>query len=70
VFNVGLAADGEASGLEPSHAELHAISGHDLDSLFAQVVNEPGDTKHPLRDLGLELGVTGEDDNGLDGSGW
>ena len=35
VFNVRLAADGEARGLEPTYAELHSIEGHDLDSLFA-----------------------------------
>jgi hypothetical protein len=35
VFNVRLATDGEARSLEPAHAELHSIEGHDLDSVFA-----------------------------------
>ncbi len=46
VVNVRLATDGEARSLEPAHAELHSIEGHDFDSLFAQVINKPGDTKN------------------------
>jgi len=69
VFDVRLATDGEARSLKPAHAELHSIEGHDLDSLFAQVFNEPGETEHPLRNLCLELRFAGENDNRLDGVG-
>ncbi len=69
VFNVRLATDGEARSLEPAHAELHSIEGYDFDSLFAQVINKPGDTKHPLRNLCLELRFACENDNRLDGAG-
>ena len=51
VLNVRLATDSKAHSFEPAHAELHSIEGHDFDGLFAQVINEPGDTKHPLRNL-------------------
>ncbi len=69
VFYVRLATDGKARSLNPAHAKLHSIEGHDLDSVFAQVVNKPGDTKHPLRNLCLEFRFTREDDNRLDGAG-
>ena len=69
VFNVRLATDGEARSLKPAHAELHSIEGHDLDSLFAQVFNEPRENKHPLRNLCLELRFAGENDNRLDVAG-
>ncbi len=69
VFNVRLATDGKARSLEPAHAELHSIEGHDFDSLFAQVINEPGDTKHPLRNLCHELRFACENDNRPDGAG-
>src|SRR5262245_16572812 len=69
VFNVRHAADSKARGLDPTHAELQSIEGHDFHSLLAKVVNEPEDTKHPLRNLRLELRISRENDNRLDGVG-
>lgn len=66
VFNVRLATDSKARSLEPSYTKLHSIDGHDFDGLFAQVVNEPGDTKHPLRNPCHELRFACENDNRLD----
>jgi hypothetical protein len=63
VFNVSLATDGKACCLEPSHAELYSIEGHHLFSLVAQVIDKPGETKHSLRNLGLEHRVASEYDN-------
>lgn len=39
VLNIRLAADGEASSLEPAHTELHPIAGHNFHGLFAQIFN-------------------------------
>jgi hypothetical protein len=48
VLDIRLATNSEARRLEPAHAKLHSIAGHDLDCLFAQVINESGETKHSL----------------------
>ena len=69
VFNVRLASNSEARSFEPTHAKLHSIERHDRDSVLPQVISEPGDTKHALRNVCLELRVAGEDDNRLDGAG-
>ena len=68
MFNVRIATDGESRSLDPAHAELYSIEGHDFDSLFVQVINKPGDTKHPLRNFCLELRFASENDNRLDGA--
>jgi hypothetical protein len=41
VFNIRLTTDGQACSLKSAYAELHSIDGHDLDSMGAQVINQP-----------------------------
>ncbi len=69
MLHVRLAADGEARSLEPSHAEVNSIERHDFDSLFAKVIDEPGEAEHSLWNLGPELCFSGEDDDRFDCSG-
>ena len=66
MLNVCFASDGKACGLEPPHAELHSIERHDFDRLLPDVFDEPQKTKDAMRHLGLELGFSRKDDNGLD----
>lgn len=66
MLNVSFSRDGKAGGFKSSHAELNAIEGHYFVRLFADVVDEPREIENSMRNIGLELGLSREDDNRLD----
>ncbi|MDM4769970.1 hypothetical protein QT386_07160 [Solimonas sp. SE-A11] len=69
MFNIRSSTDSKARSFKPAHAKLHSIDGHNFDRLPTQVVNEPGDAKHPLGNLCHELRFACENDNRFDGAG-
>lgn len=61
MLNVRFATDREASSLQPTDTELHAIERHDLCGVLADVMDETREVEDTRRYVSFELRVTSED---------